>query len=192
MFFPESSEKRGDEALERLNDRFFVHELPYRSGSRRARLVHAKQAMSALVLILALLVAPEDAPRSAGASSAAAPSATGPKAATAIPSKTIVGEIVWVDLASRLVLVRESVKSTAVKGKPAVRETVAITIAPDVPVVKGKKASTLDELKPKDHVVARYLPTAEGAKAVSVRVADATPRAPGSSAGGPPDGGETN
>lgn len=148
--------------------------------------------MSVLVLILALLVAPEDAPKSAAASSAAASSATGPKAAPVVASKTIVGEIVWVDIASRLVLVRESVKSTAVKGKPAVRETIAIAIAPDVPVIKGKKASTLAELKPKDHVVARYLPTAEGAKAVSVRVADAAPRAPGAPAGGPPDGGETD
>ena len=139
----------------------------------RARLVHAKEPMPGLVLLLALLVAPEDAPKSAAASSA-----TAPNSAPAAPSKTIVGEIVWVDLASRLVLVRESVKSTAVKGKPAVRETVAIAIAPDVPVIRGKKPSTLAELKPKDHVVARYLPTAEGAKAVSLRVADATPLAP--------------
>lgn len=148
--------------------------------------------MSVLVLILALLIAPEDTPKSAAASSAAPSSATGPTAAPVVASRTIVGEIVWVDLASRLVLVRESVKSTAVKGKAAVRETVAITIAPDVPVVKGKKASTLNELKPKDHVVARYLPTAAGAKAVSLRVADATPRTPASPAGGTPDGGETN
>src|SRR5512132_2685659 len=124
---------------------------------RRARLVHAIEAMSVLVLILALLVAPEDAPKPPAATSASVS-----KTVAASPSKTIVGEIVWVDLASRLVLVRESVKSTSVKGKPSVRETVAITIASDVPVVKGKKASTLAELKPKDHVVARYLPTAEG------------------------------
>ena len=153
----------------------------------RARLVHIKEPMTALVLLLALLVAPENAPKSATASSA-----TGPKAAPAAPSKTIVGEIVWVDMASRLVLVRESVKSTAVKGKPAVRETVAIAIAPDVPVIRGKKASTLAELKPKDHVVARYLMTAEGAKAVSLRVADATPHAPLSPSAGTPGGGETN
>jgi hypothetical protein len=144
--------------------------------------------MWGFVLILALLVGPEDAPKSPVTSSPAAASTTSPAA----PSKTIVGEIVWVDLASRLVLVRESVKSTAVKGRPAVRETVAIAIAPDVPVIKGKKASTLAELKPKDHVVARYRPTAEGAKAVSVRVADAAPQPPASRGEGPPDGGETN
>lgn len=158
----------------------------------RARLVHAKELMPGLVLILALLVAPEDASKSPAVSSAASSSATGPKAATAAPSKTIVGEIVWVDMASRIVLVRESVKSTAAKGKPAVRETVALAIAPDVPVIRGKKPSTLAELKPNDHVVARYLPTPEGSKAVSLRVADATPQAPLSPSAGTPAGGETN
>ena len=177
--------RRGDGRLERLNDRVFVQKPPMRPRPERARLVHRKEPMSALVLFfLALLVAPEDVPKSAAASSS-----TAPKAAPAVPSKTIVGEIVWVDMSSRLVLVRESVKSTAVKGKPAVRETIALAIAPDVPVIRGKKPSTLAELKPKDHVVARYLPTAEGAKAVSLRVADATP---GSPAAGTPGGGETN
>jgi hypothetical protein len=144
--------------------------------------------MAPVVLILALLIAPEEAPKSAAASSAAASSATAPNLAPAAPSKTIVGEIVWVDIASRLVLVRESVKSTTVKGKPPVRETVAIAIAPDVPVIRGKRASTLADLKAKDHVVARYLPTAGGAMAVSLRAADNTPPAPGS----PLPGEETN
>ena len=147
--------------------------------------------MVALVLLLALLVAPEDAPKPAASSSS---SAATKKAAPAAPSKTIVGEIVWVDFPSRIVLVRESVKSTAVKGKPAARETVAMAIAPDVPVIRGKKPSTFAELKPKDHVVARYVPAAEGAKAVSLRVADATPRAPGppASASGAGDGSESD
>lgn len=155
---------------------------PLSSGAQRppadpARLMHTRGPMRVLVLLLALLVAPQNAPR------AAAPPAA-PKAATAAPSKTIVGEIVWVDFPSRLVLVRESVKSTIVKGKSAARETVAITIAPDVPVIRGKNPSTFAELKPKDHVVARYLPTAGGAKAVSLRVAEVTPRAvPGAPAG---------
>ena len=145
--------------------------------------------MVALVLLLALLVAPAPKP-AASSSSSAAPE----KAAPATPSKTIVGEIVWVDFPSRIVLVRESVKSTAVKGKPAARETVAMAIAPDVPVIRGKKPSTFAELKPKDHVVARYVPTADGAKAVSLRVADATPRTPGPPvpAGSAGDGSETD
>jgi len=138
--------------------------------------------MRLLVLLLALLVVPQNAPK------AAAPSAAAPKAAPAVPSKTIVGEIVWVDFPSRLVLVRESVKSTIVRGKSAARETVAIAIAPDVPVIRGKKPSTFAELKPKDHVVARYQPTIDGAKAVSLRVAEVTPHAvsdvPAGAAGG--------
>src|ERR1039458_3983374 len=100
--------------------------------------------MVALVLLLALLVAPEDAPKPAASSSS---SAATKKAAPAAPSKTIVGEIVWVDFPSRIVLVRESVKTTAVKGKPAARETVAMAIAPDVPVIRGKKPSTFAQLK---------------------------------------------
>lgn len=123
--------------------------------------------MSALVLVLALLVPPEDAARPE-----TAPSEAGAKSAPA--SKTIVGEIVWVDFSSRLVLVRESVKTTVVTGKPATRETIALAVAPDVPVIRGKQPSTFEELKPKDHVVARYLPAAGGAKAVSLRVAVAT------------------
>ena len=142
--------------------------------------------MPALVLLLALLVAPEDAQKAGAASppvpakSATAKSAGAQAAgAAAVASKTIVGEIVWVDFSSRLVLVRESVKSTPVKGKPATRETIALAVAPDVPVIRGKQPSTFAQLKAKDHVVARYLPTADGAKAVSLRVADATPGAPG-------------
>ena len=133
--------------------------------------------MSALVLLQSLLVAPEEAPKPATAPSTARSSSA------AISSKTIVGEIVWVDFPSRLVLVRESVKSAAVPGKSApgkstARESVAMAVAPDVPVIRGKKPSTFAELKPKDHVVARYLPAAGGAKAVSLRVAEATPPAP--------------
>jgi len=139
---------------------------------------------AALVLLLALLVAPASAPKSASA-------ATTPSTTPAVSSKTIVGEIVWVDMTSRLVLVRESVKSTAVKGKPPVRETIAIAVAPDVPVIRGRKTATLAELRPKDHIVARYVPTADGAKAVSVRVAEAAPLAPGSPAAGTP-GAETD
>lgn len=142
--------------------------------------------MRVFVLLLALLMGPENAPKTAG------PSPAAPKAAPAVPSKTIVGEIVWVDFPSRLVLVRESVKSTVVKGRSAARETVAIAVAPDVPVIRGKKPSTFAELKPKDHVVARYLPTNDGARAVSLRVAEVTPRAVSGAPAGPAGGSETN
>jgi hypothetical protein len=125
--------------------------------------------MPVYALLLALLVAPDDAPKTTGAAPQTA------KSASTMPSKTIVGEIVWVDAPSRIVLVRESVKSTTIKGKQQARETVAIAVAPDLPLVRGKKPTTLAELKPKDHVVARYVTTTDGARAVSMRVAEITP-----------------
>jgi hypothetical protein len=88
-------------------------------------------------------------------------------------SRTIVGEIVWVDLPTRLVLIRESVKTTRVKGQPPARQTVAVSVAPDVAVTRGRKTVPLENLKAKDHVTARYLATAQGARAVSFRVAEA-------------------
>ena len=97
-------------------------------------------------------------------------------AAPAGESRTIVGEIVWVDLPTRLVLIRESVKTTKVKGQPPARQTVAVSIAPDVTVTRGVRAVPLENLKAKDHVTARYLATPGGAKALSFRVAEATPR----------------
>jgi hypothetical protein len=106
-----------------------------------------------------------------------AQAASGPtmSAAPAGESRTIVGEIVWVDVASRLVLIRESVKTTKVKGQPAARQTVAVSVAPDVPVTRGTKAVPLENLKAKDHVTARYVPTQGGARALSFRVAEAAP-----------------
>jgi hypothetical protein len=128
------------------------------------------EAVASLVLFLLLLAEP------------AAPAASGPtiSAAPAGESRTIVGEIVWVDLPARLVLIRESVKTTKVKGQPPARQTIAVSVAPDVAVTRGAKAVPLEDLKPKDHVTARYLATAGGAKALSFRVADAAPRPPAS------------
>jgi hypothetical protein len=124
--------------------------------------------VSSFVLFLILLA---EAP-------AAAPAASGPtmSAAPAGESRTIVGEIVWVDLPTRLVLIRESVKTTRVKGQPPARQTVAVHLAPDVSVTRGAKAVPLEDLKPKDHVTARYVATAGGARALTFRVADAAPR----------------
>ena len=57
-------------------------------------------------------------------------------------------------------------------------KTVAVSVAPDVAVTRGKKTVPLNDLKAKDHVTARYLATPEGAKAVAFRVAEATPPRP--------------
>jgi hypothetical protein len=98
-------------------------------------------------------------------------------AAPAGESRTIVGEIVWVDLPTRLVLIRESVKTTRMKGQQPARQTVAVGVASDVAVTRGKKAVSLENLKAKDHVTVRYLATAGGARAISFRVAEAAPAA---------------
>jgi len=110
-------------------------------------------------------------------------------AVSAVPageSHTIVGEIVWVDLATRLVLIRESVKTTRMKGQPPARQTVAVGVAPEVPVTRGKKTVPLENLKAKDHVTVRYLAMAEGARAISFRVAEAAPAAATPAGGGEP------
>lgn len=118
-----------------------------------------------------------DTPAKAGAG---APPA---KAAPAAESHTIVGEIVWVDVPARLVLIRESVKTTRVKGQPPVRQTVAVSVATDVVVTRGKRTVPLEDLKPADHVTARYVTTAKGARALTFRVADAAPHASAASTG---------
>ena len=143
-------------------------------GSPRRHVSCSVGGVPSLVLLLVLLAQPP----------AQAPAASGPtmSAAPTGESRTIVGEIVWVDLPTRLVLIRESVKTTKVKGQPPARQTVAVTVAPDVPVTRGRKAVPIEDLKAKDHVTARYLATAGGAKALSFRVADAAPQAPAAAA----------
>jgi hypothetical protein len=107
-------------------------------------------------------------------------------AAPAGESHTIVGEIVWVDLATRLVLIRESVKTTRMKGQPPARQTVAVGVAPDVILTRGKKTVPLENLKAKDHVTVRYLATAQGARAISFRAAEAAPHAVAPAGSGEP------
>jgi hypothetical protein len=109
----------------------------------------------------------------------APPAAATPSAEVPVTeSRTIVGEIVWVDVPARLVLIRESVKTTRVKGQPPARQTVAVSIAPDVAVTRGRTAVNLENLKAKDHVTARYVTTPEGAKALTFRVAETLRAAP--------------
>lgn len=124
--------------------------------------------MVGFVLFL-LLLAEAPVPNPGGAAVSAAPAGA---------SHTIVGEIVWVDLPTRLVLIRESVKTTRMKGGLPAHRTVAVSVAPDVLVTRGRKVVPLETLKAKDHVTARYLATADGAKALSFRVADPWPPAP--------------
>ena len=121
-----------------------------------------------------------------------------PTPAPAITSKTIVGHIVSVDVATCTVVVRESVRSTRVKGQPAKREVVSMVLDAATPIRRGKAPTSIAELRPKDNVVARYAVTPAGAKALSLRVAELIARtpqpspAPAPGAGGPADSGTQN
>lgn len=131
--------------------------------------------MARLVLpLLALLAGPAAAAPAAGD----APAQTAPA-----DSRTIVGEIVWVDAPARLVMIRESVKTTRVKGQPSSRQTVAVSVSPQVAITRGKAPVALEALKAKDHVTARYVTGPDGARALSLRVAEAAPSQPASAGG---------
>lgn len=111
---------------------------------------------------------------SAGAAPTPVPSPETP-AATPASSRTIVGEIVSIDLPSRLIVIRESVKAAPPRTKA---ETVAVRLSQETTLVRGRKPVALEELRPKDHVVARYVVSPAGATALSLRVADRTVRIP--------------
>lgn len=96
-------------------------------------------------------------------------------------SRTIVGEIVTIDLVAKTVVIRDSVKTNAPKRK---RESVTMSLDASTSLVRGKKPVLLEELRPKDHVVARYFVSPTGARALSFRVAERLvrpPAAPGAS-----------
>src|SRR5512141_799378 len=116
---------------------------------------------------------------------AAALFATAP-APTATQSRTLVGEILSVDVTNRQVVVVQGLKARGNKGDEK-RETITVHVPYSTRVVRGKKAATLTDLKPRDHAVVRYQLTATGAEALSLQVADlarptpttpATPTAP--------------
>jgi hypothetical protein len=121
-----------------------------------------------------------------------------PAPTPALTSKTIVGQIVSVDVATRTVVVRESVRSTPVKGQPAKREVVSMVLEAATPIHRGKTPTSVAELRPKEYVVARYAVTPAGARALSLRVAELIARtplpspAPAPSAGDPADSGNEN
>ena len=73
----------------------------------------------------------------------------------------------------------------ALDGDRKSLRVVTVTLDASTTLVRGKKPVLLEELRPKDHVVARYLVSPTGARALSFRVADRSVRAsaaPGSTA----------
>lgn len=108
----------------------------------------------------------------------AAPTAT-PAPAPGSERRAIVGRVVSVDLEHPSMVVTESLKPA---GSAKRRETVTLTVLPGTSIVRGQSATTLADVKPKDHVVVRYRITPRGALAESLRVADRT-AAPSSASG---------
>ena len=72
-------------------------------------------------------------------------------------------------------LVEPAASAARVKGQPPVKQTVEVAVALDVPITRGKAPVALETLKMMDHVTARYVTGPDGAKAVSLRVAEAAP-----------------
>lgn len=84
------------------------------------------------------------------------------------PHRTIVGIVVSVEPATRRVTVGESVKTGGEKGA-----TIVLTVDGETKLLRGKRPATFEELKASDHVVARYVEARDGARALSIRIAEA-------------------
>ncbi|MFI5180608.1 MAG: hypothetical protein ACHQPI_04390 [Thermoanaerobaculia bacterium] len=92
------------------------------------------------------------------------------------PTRSIVGEVTYVDVALRIVAVRETVSSASQKGQKPVRRTLTMVLTPDTKLVRGKTPSDPAELRVRDYVVAHYRETPYGPLAVTLRVADVVAR----------------
>ena len=101
------------------------------------------------------------------------------------PTRSIAGEITYVDTALRIVAVRETVASASQKGQKQVRRTLTLVLTPETKLVRGKTPSDSSGLKVRDYVVAHYSETPFGPLAVTLRVADVVVRSAPSPAGTP-------
>lgn len=91
--------------------------------------------------------------------------------ATPPRSHTFVGEIVSIDVPNRQVVVVQGIKAGN-KAGPKKRETLAVHVPFTARVLRGTKAASLDEVKPRDHAVVRYRVAGGTAEAFSLQVAD--------------------
>lgn len=104
-------------------------------------------------------------------------------AATPAPSRTLVGEILSIDLPNRRVVVAQGLKAGGKSGASR-RETVTVHVPFSTPLRRGHRATSLGDLKPRDQAVVRYRVTSAGAQAFSLTVADLAGGAPEPIAGG--------
>ncbi len=99
-------------------------------------------------------------------------------AATPNPERTFVGEVLEVDAARSLVTIGESIEASAPNAPAKKREKLVLTVDGSTQVLRGKKPATVAEIRPKDHAVVRYVKTAHGLRATSMRVAEGSTPTP--------------
>jgi hypothetical protein len=92
------------------------------------------------------------------------------------PTRSIAGEVTYVDTALRIVAVRETVSSASQKGQKPVRRTMTMVLTPETKLVRGKTPGDPAELRVHDYVVAHFTETPQGPIAISLRVADVVAR----------------
>lgn len=105
-------------------------------------------------------------------------SVTAQTAATPNPERTFVGEVLEVDAARSLVTIGESIETSAPNAPAKKREKLVLTVDGSTQVLRGKKPATVAEIRPKDHAVVRYVKTAHGLRATSMRVAEGSAPTP--------------
>jgi len=101
------------------------------------------------------------------------PPASTPTPAPGSPAlKTLVGEVVRVDAAHGVIVVGESVKASYVKPGAKHKDPVARTVDKATKLTRGTRAAGLADVKAGDHAVVKYVASAMGGRALSVRLAD--------------------
>jgi hypothetical protein len=102
--------------------------------------------------------------------------ATVAASAPAGPTRSIVGEVMYVDTALRIVAVRETVASASQKGQKPARRTMTMVLTPQTKLVRGKTPGAPADLRVHDYVVAHFTETPQGPVVTSLRVADVVAR----------------
>jgi hypothetical protein len=117
------------------------------------------------------------------------PAATPTPAPAVAAQKTLVGEVVRIDAARGLILVGESVKASHVTPGAKRRDPVALTVDRNTKLTRGTRPASFADVKAGDHAVVKYLASASGGRAVSIRLADVAVRS--ADAGAPAPGSPT-
>ncbi|HEV8267646.1 MAG TPA: hypothetical protein VGR00_05415 [Thermoanaerobaculia bacterium] len=118
------------------------------------------------------------------------PAATPTPAPTAPAWKTLVGEVVRIDAAHGVIVVGESVKASHVQQGAKRRDPVALTVDRTTKLTRGTRSASFADVKAGDHAVVKYVASASGGRAVSVRLADVAVRS--ADAGAPAPGASTS